>query len=169
MKKEILSICSDGVMPTQRKVTFDLGHTPAILIARYYGGYRAIASKLNLDYQSQWQSKDGHYLNSSYEVIVDNFLFDKKIPHEVDQKIHRDYFYKYDFKIDDYFIEIWGYDTNRKRHKRTDRYRERRKIKEQLYTDLGLKLIPIEGKIFDDNSKNIESKLETIFSHWIGV
>ena len=48
---------------------------------------------------------DGHKVRSSYELKVDNWLYHHSISHATNQRIQN---YYYDFKVGEYFIEIWG-------------------------------------------------------------
>ena len=123
---------------------------------RDFGGLRNVAKQMGYNLCTCYQASDGHYLRSSYEYLVDEFLTSRKIPHEVDGKISPKHNYRYDFKVGDYFVEIWGL-TARKE------YEEKRKIKERLYCDLGLKCVSVESHLFEQSSEEIDSSLSAIF------
>jgi hypothetical protein len=90
--------------------------------------------------------KDGHVVRSGLERIVDDFLFENNFEHEYEKRLPKPYYrYRSDFYCNGYYIEIWGVTGNKE-------YNKRRKLKEQAYSDLGLKLISIEASDFTDNT-----------------
>ena len=111
------------------------------------------------DTRKRWEAgfrcKDGHYVRSKGEMLIDNFLYDKNLLHayekkpflteenEVDKKRTSD-FYLPKGKI---YIEFWGLETKS--------YKESRELKTVLYEKNKLKLIELE----DSDIKNLEDIL----------
>ncbi len=99
---------------------------------------------------------DQHYLNSSNEFLFDEFLYSRGIQHEVNGLINDKSKYRFDFKIEDYYVEIWGYDFDRG-GKICDIYNNKRSKKEEFYKHHNLKLISIEGSVFRKPLKEMEN------------
>ena len=142
-------------MPTQKELSKYKGLKHAVF---KHGGIKKVAEKLNIQISSSYKTLSGHLVSSTYEVIIDNFLFLNNIDFDYERKIVRDKNYLYDFKVDDIFIEIWGYNS--------DRYKKRRLLKEKLYNENNLKLISIEGDLFIKNDlKKINEELILIMKN----
>ncbi len=110
---------------------------------RFHGGVKKVANLMNCK-NRLFISSDGHYLESGLELIFDEFLFENNIAHEVHGFICEGKPYRYDFKIGDVYIEIWGYHKNSLK-KRLVEYNKKRDKKEELYGSLELKLVSIEN------------------------
>lgn len=128
-----------------------------------YGGMDKIKTKMEIE--DKYQTKDGHYVNSSYEFIFDEFLYSRGIQHDVGLLIDpaSDRKFKYDFKIDDNYFEIWGYGENENEISKF--YMHRKKEKIDFYTERNLKLIHIEYDFFICKNQELEIKLEKLFEN----
>lgn len=127
----------------------------------YFGGGGIVAERMGYTIDYKYKANDGHYLLSSYELLFDNFLFANEIPHEVNKRICNKTQHRYDFKIGENYIEIWGF-PDEPNNKIYEVYNEKRKIKEQLYKELNLNLIPIEESVFKQKSEKIEQEFKEI-------
>jgi hypothetical protein len=122
---------------------------------KLYGGYKQLARDANLEIKNLYKSKDGHILSSYYELLFDEYLALNNIPHETEGFICNFNKCRYDFKIGDVYVEIWGINSEGNKHYKY--YCEKRKKKEQLYKELGLKFIAIEGKDFQKSSEDLQT------------
>ena len=112
---------------------------------------------------SGWQHKafpcqDGHIVKSTYELRVDNWLFENDVLHvyEIPLTIYGGTG-SADFLIDDTFVEVWGV-TN------SDSYSARRKIKLTWYEVRGISLVSINHWDFAAQKKDLwKRKLENAF------
>jgi len=102
-----------------------------------------------------YQATDGHILLSYYEYLFDEYLHSNNIPHDIDDYFCSESKCRYDFLIDDVYVEIWG--ITKAASKLYNNYCERRLRKEKLYEKHELKLISIEGKDFRRNSKELQT------------
>ena len=127
-----------------------------------FGYMTGVAKKLNCNLVSCWKCRDKHMVRSSYEIILDEYLYSIGVPHEPDVRICNDYSYRCDQKIGDIYIEIFGYPKN-KECRIAKQYNETRAIKEELYKTKKLKLISIEYKVFCQSYSKIEKHLDELF------
>lgn len=128
-----------------------------------FGGIVNVAKKMGYDPSGFHIASDGHHVFSVYELILDEYLYSRKIPHEINGYIHKDRKFRYDFKVYDYFIEIWGYPPNKK-DKRSINYNLKRKEKEEFYKNKNLKLISLEHHVFHKKTEEeIINELDNIF------
>ena len=147
LKTAISSIANNGVFPTVSQIVSILGNG-AYKAIRKYGGIKKVAKMWG--YSGSWfVATDGHYVQSSYEHVVDDILYHNGVIHDVGGFIP-DSKYRYDFRVGDFYVEIWGYAP---RGKIGSRYNERKHRKKDLYASKGLNLISIEYKDFDDMQK----------------
>jgi hypothetical protein len=147
-ERVVRPLCVDGKMPPVVRLKETLGTSVGLAVADF-GGVSEVADRLGVevDPASYLTSKDGHLLDSQYEVEFDDFLFERGIEHTVHVLIVTDRKYKCDFKIGDVFVEIWGY-NERPSNKVCARYAEKRAAKERLYRNHDLRVESIEGSIF---------------------
>lgn len=156
--KDIKNICQDieicfpdliskGIFPNTQMLRHNGFGT---LFGKF--GLKKVAKEMNCKICEHWKSRDGHFLRSYYEFLLDEFLYSSGIEHEPDCRIHINYPYLCDQKLNNYFVEIWGFPKNN-RSIRGKNYNNKRKIKESLYKKLKLNLISIECK---DMSKPID-------------
>lgn len=106
-------------------------------------------------WEAAYRCKDGHYVRSKGEMLIDNYLYDNNLLHsyekkpflaeddEIDKKRTSD-FYLPKGKI---YIEFWGLET--------EKYKDKRETKVALYKKNQYKLIELE----DADIKNIEDIL----------
>lgn len=160
LKEFLLPKCNElGRMLTTREVLKIKGLNHAI---KLHGGIIKVSNKLNINASYGFKTLSGNIVKSSYEVILDNFLFLNNIEYEYEGKILDNYNYLFDFKIKDYFIEIWGYRKSES-HKINKEYSESRIKKEQLYNSENIKLISFNYDFFTRNIKEICDDLENVF------
>jgi hypothetical protein len=157
LESAIKSLMFENAFPSYDRII--KGFPGSVAAIRYFGGLRAVANKMGYELCNFYKTKDGHYARSYYEAVFDEFLYSRNIKHLPEGLIDKNYNYRYDFKVDDYFIEIWGY-----RHtKHVAHYIKKRKFKERLYRKLKLKLIPVEFQLFNGDNATIERNLEKLF------
>jgi len=113
--------------------------------------------------KGRYKTKDGHFVRSRAEVIIDNYLFECNLPHAYERSlpIEEDMFC--DWYIPPFgmnsskpvYIEFWGMDT--------DKYLERKKEKQLIYRKYPeLHLIELEDKDLDDLDRVLSSKLTQV-------
>lgn len=161
LKQTFPDLLSKGMFPTLEMIKNKINRGCSRVVANF-GGIRKVAEKMGCKYNCL-QTSDGHYVDSGSEYIVDEYLASRGIPHEVNIRISSNHNYRCDFKIGDYYIEIWGYDK-KSQTSRSIQYNKKRIKKENLYKKLNLKLLSIEGSIFREKFNIIEKTLDEIFS-----
>lgn len=107
------------------------------------------------------KTNDGHLVRSTYEAIFDNILHMLNVAHETEGKIsvNSQEKYMYDFKLrdlrgQDVYVEIWGYireSGNGWGSARISAYKEKRLRKRGMYERLNLRLLEIDGAVFDQS------------------
>lgn len=145
-----------GTCPTQ-KMMRSTGIDPSSLLI-HHGGIEGICKKLNLTPATCYKTRDGHFVRSYYELLLDEYLYSRNIEHTPEFKPFENYNYRCDQKVGDFYIEIWGYPPKCKF------YHQKRLKKEDLYKKFGLKLISIEYDFFNGNFYLLEHKLNDIFN-----
>ena len=131
-----------------------------------HGGIIKISKQLNISTTTQFLTLSGDVVKSMYEVIFANFCFLNNIQFQYEVKLIKSKKYNCDFKIDDFYIEIWGCGERGSIGKH---YIKQRKIKEIIYKDNKLKLINLEHVLFDNNKlKTINFELISLMSK-IGI
>jgi hypothetical protein len=121
------------------------------------GGVPGICKRLKLVPAIGFQTRDGHFVRSYYELLLDEYLFSRQIDHTPEVKPFVGHAFRCDQKVGDYCIEIWGYAA-------LDTYKKRRKQKERLYRHYGLVLVPIEKSFFHATVKQIEKRFDDRFA-----
>jgi hypothetical protein len=164
LRKEINNkfqpLLSKNKFPNQRMLQ-QKGIAP-VVVAKH-GGINAVAEAMGYQPPTFYKTSDGHFVNSSYEYVMDEYLWSRGIPHEVNDLIPGSNF-RYDFKVGDTYIEIWGYE-NRPDNKRCVEYQKRKAEKEQYYQEARLPFIPFYYSFFCDQSpEEMETELDIIFS-----
>jgi len=122
----------------EMKTTVEIGNmvgVPFTTIRNWLKEYKIPKRKSKYGMKYYINCKDGHKVKSSYERYVDNWLFEKGIPHEYNGLLPGSK-YKYDFKIDNWYVEIWGL-------KNIDLYDKKMSRKIQFYETHHLKRIDI--------------------------
>lgn len=108
-------------------------------------------------YPAEYRTKDGHYVRSKAEQIIDDSLYLWGIPHAYEKKLpNTDHNVYSDFHIPSgkgrpkaVYIEYWGMENDEK-------YNQRKNKKIEIYNSLGLNLIQLN----DADIKNIEDALQ---------
>lgn len=101
-------------------------------------------------FEAKHRTKDGHFVRSRAEVIIDDTLYDyglvhayeKKVP--IEEELYTD-FYLPNGKV---YIEFWGMESDPK-------YFERKKVKLEIYKKYDLKLIELD----DNDIANLDDHL----------
>lgn len=89
----------------------------------------------------RWTCQDGHIVRSFYEQWVDNWLYERGVPHEYEPPIPNDKRRKADFLANGWYIEVWGV-TN------SAIYEQRKKNKRLYYKHNNLPLIELPASSF---------------------
>ncbi len=119
---------------------------------------------LDDSYEGKFTCKDGHIVKSKAEMIIDDWLFDKGIPHAYEKRLPIDADEKHDLYPDFYlpgykddndaiYIEFWGYNENNIKYTKSKNY----KLKE--YEKLKITVICLEEKDLMDVNASMERKL----------
>lgn len=161
LEKEIQCLIVNEKFPTVEQIQANLGNGAYKAVLKF-GGIATVGECMGYEVDSHLITSDGHHVQSSYEYILDEFLYHNGIEHEVGGKIPNSNC-RYDFKVGDYYIEVWGYDYNKTKNKRNIQYNLKRNKKEKLYKENGLKLISVEGWHFRKSNKEIEESLNRLF------
>ena len=123
------------------------------------------------DFRKKWpaeyRTKDGHYVRSKAEQIIDDSLYLWGIAHAYEKKLpNTEHTVCSDFHIPSgkgrpqaVYIEYWGMEND-------DKYNQRKNKKIEIYNELGLNLIQLN----DADIKNIEDSLQKyLLQHGIKV
>jgi hypothetical protein len=134
-----------------------------------HGGMYEIKRKLNVfDERNKFIDNSGFYNNSSYEMIVANFLIENNVPYLREQQIVKNHKFRSDFTVYNQndkpiHVELWGF-LKSNNTKVGLEYNEVREIKEQLYKDHYIEYLSIEPTIFyKKNYNNMQESLMNIF------
>lgn len=95
----------------EMKTTVEIGNivgVPFSTVKNWLSKYKIQKRKSRYGMKYYVNCRDGHKVKSSYEKTIDNWLFDKGIPHDYNGLLPGQKNYRYDFKVNDWFIEIWG-------------------------------------------------------------
>ena len=101
-------------------------------------------------FRAEHRAKDGHYVRSKSEIIIDNTLYDYKIVHANERKLPIEENVYCDFYIPNkggVYIEYWGLDD--------DKYLGNKKRKLDIYSKYKLNLI----ELFEKDISNLEDTL----------
>jgi len=120
---------------------------------------------LDDSYEGKFTCTDGHIVKSKSEMIIDNWLFDKNIPHAYEKKLPIDADEKHDLhpdfflpgfgeESDDLFIEYWGYNES------NIKYTESKNYKIKVYKELNVTVICLEEKDIMDINASLSRKLK---------
>lgn len=144
-----------GIFPTRAMIVKSENCRSAIdAMIKYHGGTKNVANRLNCVTKNNLIAPDGHFVDSTYELIFDWYLWSHNIEHEVHGYISKDHKYRYDFKVGNVYFEIWGL--------KNKKYIEKRLKKEEVYKSLGLNLISLELDLFEQRFEKIENSLNEI-------
>ena len=153
-------LIQSGIFPTTDMIVgVKGGRCIANDVIRRHGGFLKVSKLMNCKPQTGFFAPDGHYLDSKLELIVDWYLWSRNIPHKIHGLIAENKRYKYDFKLGNCFVEVWGLNGRKS-------YDDSRLIKEALYKSQGQTLISIEGNLFQKSFMEIEKSLDKIFNEY---
>jgi len=101
-------------------------------------------------FEAKHRTKDGHYVRSRAEVIIDDTLYDYGLVHAYEKKvpIEEDLYTDFYLPNGKVYIEFWGMENDPK-------YLERKKIKLEIYKKYELKLIELD----DNDILNLDDHL----------
>jgi len=101
-------------------------------------------------FPASFRTKDGHFVRSRAEVIIDNALYDYNLAHAYERKLPIEEELYADFFIpsESVYIEFWGLEDDPK-------YAERKKIKLEIYKKYDFKLIELN----DNDIQNLDDHL----------
>lgn len=165
LKQEILTLVNkmNNIFPTLEMIRQELGHAAIKAIFKHYPSLYVACQDIGGEFKGYFIASDGHYVNSSYEYLLDEFLSKRGIPHSTNDYINKELSnFKYDFKIGDVYIEIWGY-TKRSSSERSKTYADKRLKKEEFYKQQQLNLLSLNESLFEQPIEDIEQELERIF------
>jgi hypothetical protein len=154
LQKHFPLLLKSGQCPTL-EMMIATGEYPSFVYCN--GGVPGVCKRLKLVPAIGFQTRDGHYVRSYYELLLDEYLFSRRIDHMPEVRPFSGHAFRCDQKVGNYCIEIWGY-------KDIASYTKRRKQKEQLYRRHGLKLIPIEKPFFKTTVNQIEERFDNLFA-----
>lgn len=120
---------------------------------------------LDDSYEGKFTCTDGHIVKSKSEMIIDNWLFDKGIPHAYEKRLpidadeshdlHPDFCLPgYGDDPDDIYIEYWGYNESNIKYTESKNY----KLKE--YKKQKVTVICLEEKDMMDINASMNRKLK---------
>lgn len=95
-------------------------------------------------YPANIRCKDGHYVRSKSEKIIDDFLYDNNILHAYEKQLFIEEAYEVQYipdfylKHEDTYIEFWGMDE--------ENYLKKKEEKLKFYNTYGVKVINLEEK-----------------------
>jgi hypothetical protein len=151
----------DNRFPTQTELVSIVKGSIGQAIA-HFGGIHAVAERMGYKLHYTYKATDGHYLNSANELIFDEYLIANQIPHEVNGLITQGSRMRYDFKIGEVYVEIWGYESHRTNSRICKRYNAKRLKKEKVYKHLGLTCVSIEAGLFRKSPDEIKAHFDKI-------
>jgi hypothetical protein len=101
-------------------------------------------------FEAKHRTKDGHFVRSRAEVIIDDTLYDYGLVHAYEKKVPIEEELYTDFYLpkEKVYIEFWGMENDPK-------YLERKKIKLEIYKKYDLKLIELD----DNDISNLDDHL----------
>ena len=121
--------------------------------------YEACTSDPRKKWPARYRCRDGHYVRSKAELLIDNWLFTEGIKHIYEKQVTFANNEKClcDFYLPDFsaYIEFWG--------KTDDYYLMRRNIKTSLYKTLkNVKLIELDDKSLENLDDILENFINEI-------
>lgn len=102
------------------------------------------------DLPGSYRTKDGHWVRSRAEVIIDDALYYYEIPHAYERKLPVEEVIYSDFYLPQVkvYIEFWGMEEDPK-------YLERKKVKKEIYKKYNMDLIELN----DTHIQNLDDHL----------
>ena len=136
----LLPICRTlGRLPRATEVCQSLN----LAIAKH-GGRQRFAKRLGYPSERWIEADDGHFVESYYELLIDNMLHRLGVQHEVHPVLFRGKKYRADFLAGNTHIEVAGFERDG-----YDGYQRNLKRKLQLYKKHNIKVIVIRSRDFD--------------------
>jgi hypothetical protein len=110
----------------------------------------SIIGSIREKYEATHRTRDGHYVRSRAEVIIDDTLYDYGLVHAYEKKvpIEEDLYTDFYLPNGKVYIEFWGLENDPK-------YLERKKVKKDIYDKYDLKLIELS----DSDILNLDDHL----------
>ena len=101
-------------------------------------------------YEATFRTKDGHYVRSKAEVMIDNWLYTEEFVHAYERKlpVEEEVYSDFYLPIGKVYIEYWGLENDEK-------YLERKKAKQAIYEKYDFKLIELN----EADIKNLDDEL----------
>lgn len=96
----------------------------------------------------RFECKDGHLVRSSYELRVDDWLNQHGIEHVYEPQLPFAPTYCADFLANGWYIEVWGVNDN-------PDYKQRKALKQELYTRHSIPLIELPSHAFSAFHKGL--------------
>ena len=92
-------------------------------------------------FQATHRAKDGHYVRSKSELLINNWLYDSEVLHAYERKlpVEEDVYSDFYIPSGKVYIEYWGYEEDSK-------YLSRKEKKREIYKKYDLKLIELTDK-----------------------
>ncbi|TGM62989.1 glycerol kinase [Leptospira meyeri] len=105
-------------------------------------------------FPATFRTKDGHFVRSRAEVIIDNALYDYNLAHAYERKlpIEEDLYADFFIPSEGVYIEFWGLEDDPK-------YNERKKIKQEIYKKYDFKLIELNDNDISNLDDHLPKKL----------
>jgi len=115
-------------------------------IVKFFGSIEKLGTALNIIPTGYYRTADGLIVNTSYEALFSNFLSLHNIEYshnKIINKLQNDY--RYDFLINDIYVEIFGFGDQYD-------YKKKTKYKKNFYKNNNLKLMYFDEKDFSSRS-----------------
>jgi hypothetical protein len=121
-------------------------------------GFDIVEQDYRRRYSADYTTQDGHHVRSKSEMVIDDFLYSKRIPHAYEpvifcglQKLIPDFLVK-NSEDEDVCIEYWGMLDD-------ESYRKRMDIKKKLYTSHHIRVIDVTDSDLRSPDLFIQQKL----------
>ena len=163
IKDNFPDLLDSGVLPST-EMLYSAGIPHKVIST--FGNVPGLCKRLGVaPYNKLWLTRDGHCVNSWYEVLLDEYLYSRQINHVPNVLIKPiESNYRCDQRLDEHFIEIWGFDGSSHLSRG---YKNNRKKKEVYYKRCRFSLIGIEGRSFFRRSlDSVEKELDRLFSRF---
>lgn len=151
----IRSLYEDGF--SLRKIADQFGVTKNV-IGNYLREIGVEIRRDGWDGGKRFECKDDHLVRSSYELRVDNWLYENGVEHIYEPQLPFDPRYNADFLANGWYIEVWGVNNS-------ESYKERKTYKQSLYFQNNAPLIEIPAHAFHAVHKGLwKRRLEQCLS-----
>jgi hypothetical protein len=112
------------------------------------------ANNFREKFEAKHRTKDGHFVRSRAEVIIDDTLYHYALVHAYERKVPIEEELYTDFYLPNgqVYIEFWGMENDPK-------YLERKKIKLEIYKKYDLKLIELDDNDISNLDDHLPKKL----------